>query len=321
MSFLSCHRAGLLALVLIAAPTVSATAQEPPPIEATTLYDLSGLAPVTGLCCKGDAMPAARVLAIFDGKNPDELDRPRVAVASIRPTALGVTWQPLAIDWPTDGLGVPSDLESATAVPGTNRFIVAESGDDAGIYTRLFLIELAMDVPDRGRLVEVVDWPVPIVNVEGMAVAQVGERLVFVYAERADGSASTAIRWAPMTMDPLAFGDFSEVLFTSPAARGPGDRPVSAIEISANGTIHVASAHDPGDDAGPFRSTVWRIGSVVDDGGPRVVLTEMPALVATLDGLKAESLAVVVAPDGTETLYVGTDDEDYGGALRPLPEP
>lgn len=322
MRTLSHRGASALALMLIAVPTAHAAAQEPPPapLEVATLFDLSGMAPVTGVCCKGDEVPAPRILAVFDGKDPDELDRPRIGVTSIRPGALGVTWQPLAIDWPDDGLGVPNDLESATAIPGTSLFLVAESGDDADVYARLFVLELAMDVPDRGRLVEVADWPVPIVNVEGMAVARVGETLVFVYAERADGSASTAIRWAPMTLDPLAFGDFSEVVFTSPAAQGPGDRPVSAIEIAADGRIFVASAHDPGGDAGPFRSTVWRIGSIAPDDGPRVVLTETPTLVATLDGMKAESLALVVAPDGTETLYVGTDDEDFGGALRPLPE-
>jgi hypothetical protein len=39
--------------------------------------------------------------------------------------------------------------------------------------------------------------------------------------------------------------------------------------------------------------------------------------VAELDGVKVESLVVVPTADGT-TILVGTDDENYGGILRPL---
>jgi hypothetical protein len=109
------------------------------------------------------------------------------------------------------------------------------------------------------------------------------------------------------------------VPFTSPAVTGPEDRPVSAIEVASDGTIYVASAYDSGNDDGPFSSTIWVAGRVVDDGGPRVVLEETPRLVATLDAFKTESLAIQVALDGTETLFAGTDDENYGGVLRPIP--
>ena len=98
------------------------------------------------------------------------------------------------------------------------------------------------------------------------------------------------------------------------------DRPVSAIEIAPDGTIYVASAFDSGDDAGPFASTVWRAGHVVADGEPAVVIDAEPTLIATIDAFKVESLAVHVDRDGTSRLYAGTDDEDYGGVLRPIPQ-
>jgi hypothetical protein len=54
------------------------------------------------------------------------------------------------------------------------------------------------------------------------------------------------------------------------------------------------------------------------DGNPAVDLCENKRL-ATLDGLKVESIAVREPQAGVRQLYVGTDDEHYGGILRLLP--
>ncbi len=76
------------------------------------------------------------------------------------------------------------------------------------------------------------------------------------------------------------------------------------------------SLHHP-----PIRSVVWRIGRLVPDAEGDSVLRpyEHPQRLATLDGLKVESLAVRRDPSGAQQLFVGTDDENYGGALRLLP--
>jgi hypothetical protein len=259
-----------------------------------------------------------RLVAAHDVKNPDENDLPRISVLTLTNSPVGVIWEPLMLDWSEVEQGPANDLESAAAIPGTSSALFAESGDGGGPFSRIFHIELALDVRNAGRIVEVVEWPVSPFNVEGSAVALAGEQLVFLYAERAEGEPTTMIRWAPMSLSPLEFGEFQEVPFTSPAATGPYDRPVSAIAVAADGTIYVASAMDTGNDDGPFASTIWVAGRVVDDDGPRVVLEEEPRLVATLDGLKTESLAIQVAVDGTETLFAGTDDENHGGGLRPI---
>jgi hypothetical protein len=312
----------LLATSLVVAST-SATAQDETPMptsmQATTLLDLSGLVAVSGICCKGDEEAGPRMIAAHDGKNPDEAELPRISVLTLTNSAQGIVWEPLVMDWPQMEQGQPNDLESAAAIPGTSSALFVESGDDGGPFRRIFHVELALDVRAVGRVVEVVDWPVPPFNVEGSAVALAGEQLVFLFAERAQGQPSTMINWAPLSLSPLVFGEFQAVPFTSPAVTGPEDRPVSAIEVASDGTIYVASAYDSGNDDGPFSSTIWVAGRVVDDGGPRVVLEETPRLVATLDAFKTESLAIQVALDGTETLFAGTDDENYGGVLRPIP--
>ena len=71
----------------------------------------------------------------------------------------------------------------------------------------------------------------------------------------------------------------------------------------------------PNPDIGPFRSAVFKIGTVDAFG---VVLDTEPTVHAVVDGFKVESVAVRENGNGVE-LFIGTDDEDYGGTLRPLP--
>jgi hypothetical protein len=171
------------------------------------------------------------------------------------------------------------------------------------------------------EIVDAVNWPVLVKNVEGSAVARIGEQLIFLFAERAEGQPSTLLRWASLSLRPLAFGSFQDVTFTSPDPTGPHARPVSAIEIDEAGRIYIASAVDPGNDNGPFRSVIWRIGRVEADGSgkPRVILDERPQQLASLDGLKVEGLALRKNVGGDLDIVFGTDDENYGGILRLLP--
>jgi len=94
---------------------------------------------------------------------------------------------------------------------------------------------------------------------------------------------------------------------------------VSALEIDGGGRIWAASAYAPDRDRGPFHSAVWEIGrcGAGADGGGEVTLSESPRRVAHLDGVKTESLAM--EGSGSETqLFVGTDDEGFGGLIRRL---
>ena len=316
--------AGLLASAILVGGSVPALAQddaeasaspEAVPTEllanqATTLLDLSGLAP----------LGPGFAVGVHDGKNPDEDDRPRASLLRLSDSPAGVTWEPIAFDW-GDDLEEPNDLESASGVPGTSMVVMAESGDDGSDFQRLFLFDVDVDA-DGGpsaTVSGVADWPTPVFNVEGMAVAQIGEDYVLLYAERAEGDPTTAIQMAPMTLDPFELGAPSSAAFTSPAVLGVGDRPVSAMEVS-QGFIHIASAFDSGNDNGPFGASVWLIGAVIEsDDGPVLDMLPEPSIVAFTDGYKTESLANLQAADGTTELHLGTDDENYGGTLRPLP--
>ncbi len=305
---LAAWAAALVALVSIAGcgASDSSEARRRP---ASSLPNLSGLAWISG----------DTLLAVHDAKNPEENGDPRVSLVWLPESPAGVLWQPLEVEWPPPQ-GFSHDLESVAVILGTRSVLLMESGDDEGVYRRIFLAELS---GQRLRILESTEWPIRVENVEGSTVARLGDRLVFLYAERAQGSTSTAIRWANLQLQPLRFGAFREVTFSIPADMGL-NRPVSAMEVDPAGHVYVASAFDPDVDTGPFQSAVWRIGRITSDlaGEPQVILDAAPDLLGTANGVKIESIAVREQANGDVLLIIGTDDEDYGAILRSLvPKP
>jgi hypothetical protein len=303
---------GVMALPVLssahARPDVYASAGTNSPWpEVTTLPDFSGLAWIEGNL----------FVAVHDTKHSKGSDQPRVSLLTLPTSQAGIQAQFPRINWP-DPHAPSNDFESIARIPGTRQMLLVESGDESGHFRRIFLANL-----DRRQLMltDFIQWPVPITNVEGSAVARIGDRLIFLYAERAHGQPSTLIRWASLGLAPLGLGRFQEVRFNSPRPGGRDHRPVTALEVDRAGQVYAASALDPGSNNGPFGSMVWRIGqlSLDDNGDPRLVLMADPELIATLDGVKVESLAIRQRSEGDPELFVGTDDENYGGTMRLIP--
>lgn len=258
-------------------------------------------------------------LAVHDAKNPEENHLPRVSLLRLPRTPEGVSWKPLDVSWPAPA-AKSSDLESVARIPGTSLFLLVESGESshgARRFSRIFLAELG---GESLTIRSATEFPFPIKNVEGSAVARSGDRLVFMWAERGDGQAGTKLSWADLQLGPVRLGALRQAYFSPGKFTGKNWRPVSAIDIDGKGRIYVASAYDAGDD-GPFASVVWRAGQVrVSRAGPVAVdLLSAPQQVARLDGLKVEGLAIREVGRGVSELFVGMDDENYGGALRQIP--
>lgn len=288
-----------------------AGAAPPPatPQHLAVLPDISGMAWMSG----------EQLLVVHDSKHGEgELARGRVGLVSLPTGPTGVHYLPLAIAWPASG---PShDLESVARIPGTQRILLAESGDDGDGRTapRLFLVEL------RGtRLVvlETVEWPEAIHNVEATAIVEVHGQRVFVYAERNQGAATTALRWATLQLDPLRFGRFEEFRFATPTIPAV-NRGIVALDADPSGQLYAAGSFDPDVDGGPFRSDIFRLGRFVvqPEGGVRYD-GQLPERISTTDGLKIEALALRALADGTPEILYGTDDEDFGGIIRRLRRP
>jgi hypothetical protein len=277
---------------------------------ANAVPDISGLAWV-----EGDTF-----LAVHDAKNPEENGRPRVSLLRLPESLDGITLKPLALDWPSPQ-GLSSDLESIARVPGTDSYLLVESGEgrDGGQqFRRVFLIQLKNA---QAVLLSFTELPAVVKNIEGSAVARLRDRLIFIFAERGDGRLSTEVYWTDLQLTPLRLGTVHKAYFKSVGFAGKNKRPVSALEVDTAGRIYIASAYDPEDDNGPFTSVIWRAGRLQAErnNGVSLVFASKPYKLATLDGLKVESLAVREAKEGLVELFAGTDDENYGGALRAIP--
>jgi hypothetical protein len=298
---------------------VAAGCANPDPLKfrsSEPLPDLSGLA------WMGDDL----LLAVHDAKNPEEIDRPRISLLS-PPTSLdGVSWRPLDVSSPS---AKSSDLESAARIPNTAKLLMIESGDNGSDYDRIFLGELdgyVLSILGKTR------WSAftEVKNVEATAVyAASPTELLFVWGERNQGESSTDIKWAPLMLEPFSIAaEVGRTTFELPASAFDGsglalyNRPLVALEIDSRGLVYAAATHDPegsspDSDNGPFRSAVYQIGETRPDG---LSLAREPVIVAVLDGLKVESLAIDESGD-VPALYIGTDDENYGGILRLLAMP
>jgi hypothetical protein len=287
------------------------------------LLDISGL-----IWIRGDVF-----LAVSDAKTPEEKNLTRVSLLSLATSLDGIGFRKLSPRFPG---GLSSDFESAAGIPGSRKFLMAESGDDGmGKPQRIFLAKLVgkRSKRERIRILDFVEWDsfTPVKNVESTAVAatDTGSKFTFIWAERNTGETFTYINWADMWLDPfqIAWNDAQKVKFTLPdylvdknadlvdtSVNPYYNRAIVGMEVDSEGNIYTVAAFDPDEDGGPFQSVVLKVGKVKDG---RVELDTEPTLIASLDGFKAESVALREIGNGVE-LFIGTDDEFYGGVLRPL---
>lgn len=257
-------------------------------------------------------------LAVHDSKSKDP-QQPRVGLITLPHSSAGITWQPLSIDWEKVG-GVALDLESITPIPQTNFFILAESGNPNNYQGRLFLMQAqnASLTP-----VSAMNWPQTIGNsdIEGIAVARLQDKFYLLYADRAGDKPKTDICITPLSVAPFSMGSCQSTAFTTPD-KTPHIRHISDLAVDDRGNLYVSSALDPDKDNGPFKSSVWKIGKIALDSNdiPQIQLATKPDAIAEVDGFKVESIALRPRQNQAPEIYMGTDDENYGGVIRLLPD-
>jgi hypothetical protein len=315
------HAAGLagsitlLACGIALAQSAKDTSHSRPPRfrQASNLPDLSGLAWLGG----------NQFLAVHDAKVEGELANPRVSLIELPVNSKGLRWQQRTVHFHELR---SNDLESAARIPGTLDVLLVESGDslDDPAFQRIFKARV---VGNSVQIVATAQWPVAINNIEASAVAALGARFVFLFAERAQNLASTELRWALFDPDTLSFGSFSSVTFPNPNAAA-FNRPLVGMDVDSAGQIYIVAAFDaeaaglPDPDNGPFASGVYRIGVVTEGGGvPAVRLFDSPLLEGMMDGFKVESVAIREDAEHGFQIFIGLDDENSGATLRLLPEP
>ena len=257
-----------------------------------------------------------RFLAVHDAKNPKELEGfARVSMVWLPSGLDGIRRKTLEIAWP-EPQGPSSDLESIARIPGTDRFLLVESGGSSSKKTQFkrgFLVELKGDRLEMLGFLELPD----VENIEGSAIVKTVNGLIFIWAERSPGKKSTTVSWAKIDPEKLSLGEVFETVYRPAGFTGKNWRPVSALDIDSSGVVYVASGYDTDDDAGPFASVIWRIGRIDGDAPLSKMLSfdRKPELIARVDGVKIEALTVVER-EGKYELFYGYDDEYFGGGLR-----
>ena len=269
------------------------------------LPDLSGLAWI-----KEDSF-----LAVHDSKSLDP-NQPRISLINLPQSSKGIEWQTLKIDWETVG-GISMDLESITNIPETNLFILAESSHYKKHRGRLFLMKFENSTL---KPIAVTNWPKDIIDIEAIATTKINNQTYFFYAERGADQPSTNICWTTLSLEPFTIGKCHPTQFIT-ADPTPHIRQISDIKIDTSGNIYIASAFDPNQDNGPFKSSVWKIGQVGLDQTnlPQITLAQNNNAIAEIDGFKVESLALRPSQNKEPEIFIGTDDENYGGVIRLLP--
>ena len=281
--------------------------------QTSQLADLSGLAWLGG----------DKFIAVHDAKTDDaEMSKPRLAELKLPTDLHGIhhTDRRLAFKGT-----IPNDLESIAKIPGSDEFLLVESGDSMQDPTvqRIFKAKL---INNRLDIVSQTQWPVKITNVEATAVAKLGNTYVFVFAERADNKPDTELSWIVLNPETMKFAtDVDHISFKSPAPNR-FNRVIVGLDIDRNGIIYSVSAFDaesaglPNPDNGPYASGVYEIGTIkLKDNAPIVELYAEPIERALVDGFKIESITVRNTNSSKRPqIFIGTDDENYGGTLRQL---
>jgi hypothetical protein len=314
-----------LAVILVLAGIVPAGADDRPRAKQSNrkLLDLSGL-----VWIEDDLF-----LAVSDAKRPDENELTRVSLLTLASSLDGIGFHPLSPRFPG---GLSSDFESAAGIPGSKKLLLVESSDGGGKYQRIFLAKVVGKRigKKRLRILDKVRWRsfTGVLNVETSAVAETdtGSGLIFIWAERNSGKQFTEIKWADLNLHPFEIGrnGVKSVTFTLPgdlvdeAGNPLYSRSIVGMDVDSQGNVYTVAAFDPeghvdDPDGGPFRSAVLKIAKVIAGD---VVLDAEPTVQAFVDGFKVESVAVRENGNGVE-LFIGTDDEYYGGTLRPLASP
>jgi hypothetical protein len=272
---------------------------------------------ISGLVRMKDGM----LIAIHDTKvkSPaDKGEKPRVSLVDgkfLKMTAFPIRWL-------EDGPPA-SDLEAGCRLPYSKDVLLFESGYFEGKYGRVF--RCTPDHDDQGHIsgLRVVQfWKLP----EAFEKLQVEGALCFarrscpqlVIASR-DGSLHTA----PLDLNSpngaeIALVPMPVCLPSFPELKGKDDqfRVISDMYVDKEGTIWAAATRDLGG-SGPFRSVVYNLGSLQVEG-PVYIRQPSYWRKATIEGLKVEALEDALK---SGHLVFGTDDENFGGAVRPFEKP
>ena len=289
-------------------------------INSTTKVDVTMIPGISGI----SRMSSNKYLIVHDAK-VYEPDKPRLGLLNIKSTSGRIEYKRL--DFPAAASTPSNDLEGVCRVPNTsNEFLLAESGYWGKKYGRIFHIRVI-----EQRVVLVREFQLPLLRdnnqdqrdgdqFEGIACIALDSADVLILLGERGGTTvypTGILRWGTYNLGTGRVAWSKQLLpVTAPNPWGvSGLRSITGLSIDSKGWLWGSAAVDPGNN-GPFRSVVYLIGHVDGNQNIPVRLYNLDTY-WIVDGFKVEG--VVAGEDGLP-LSIGTEDENFGGVWRPLPE-
>ena len=244
------------------------------------------------------------LLAVHDNKNPGEKRFSLIRWNAPRT----IKWE--ALSW--KGEALPTDLEAVCRFPGEDQSYVALTSK--GLLYRLVLDQAQATVttttpkslPNAGEKTEF----------EGFDMQRIKEQTVACWAERGDKTTPGEIFCSVVDPADLKFSPPQMIKIQAPGPEGDV-RHVSDLRILSDGILLATSASDPGND-GPFAGAVYIAARVqLVAGSPQLTLTEKAIQLFNTSRHKIEALELLPGTGGG--MVVGSDDENFGGAVFFIP--
>ncbi|MEM1261442.1 MAG: hypothetical protein AAGH76_03520 [Pseudomonadota bacterium] len=247
----------------------------------------------------------------------------RLGLITVDKASSSIRYRELA--FPVTGSGRTSDLESVCRLRGRpGEFLLAESGYWEGQNGRLFHVAIRDATAVLERVLKL-----PFIrnngprqrdgdNFEGLACIPTANDTYTVLLGERGGSAHYpigVIRWG--TYDARAGAvtwSGQQIAIEAPNPwNDPTLRSIASLSIDSTNQLWATATSDGGD-LGPFRSLVYRVGTVSANPNRPVTLAR-DTLPRQIDGFKVEGLVV---DDATAPFIIGTEDEELGGTWRPV---
>lgn len=288
-----------------------------PAYATTTIPSIPGISGIARISSN-------KFLIVHDAKDYEQ-DKPRIGLLKIKSANERIDYKRL--DFPASASTISNDLEGVCRVPNKlNEFLLTESGYWQGKYGRIFHIRVT-----KKHVALVHEFKLPFLRdnnpdqrdgdqFEGIAcIARNSDDVLILLGERGGTEVylNGVLRWGIYnlgTKNVIWSKQSQEVTSPNPWKLSK-IRSITGLSIDSKGQLWGSASLDPGDD-GPFRSVVYLIGRV-DPNQEIPVQKHNPDTYWVVDGFKVEGVA---AGEGRLPLSIGTEDENYGGIWRPMPE-
>lgn len=255
------------------------------------LPDLSGLAKFS----------RTRSVAVRDSKL--ESENKRVLLLDNSTGAV----QELDVDWSKTGRA--RDLEAIAKGKGQGDYLAVEGSSFGDNRARLFDLKLTAQGGESRRSFELPDFGQEIEGLVSLPQKDGSQRLLF--GGRGDESGAGRIYWGTLNDQGLSFTpEGLEGTKVVGPSLGKGQRSIAELALNDKGELWGTAAVDDGD-YGPFKSAIYRIGTVNPEGATPVQVDQTKPH-ALINGTKAEAFTFL----SRNRALLGSDNEAFGGRLE-----